>query len=164
MGLGVDEGGCGGAVTWIDVEGQNLEGGGASPQSPERVDDWAIVDHSGDEILEVSPLCMVSRLLEESKNKTVDPSEWVMDRMKKFSKFMKVDITDHEEEAMCLFMGIEARWRAKGGPSEVSKKPAGSVKKGMRELKNLASSVNYDSRKSGEGRSGVAERALSVLQ
>jgi hypothetical protein len=95
------------------------------------VDAWAIMDHSGDEILEVSPLCMVSGLLEEGKNTTVDRSEWVMDRMKKFSKFMKVDITDHEEEAMCLFMAIEARWRAKGGPSEVSKIPAGSVKKGM---------------------------------
>ena len=141
-----------------------MEGGGASPQSPQRVDAWAIVDHSDDEILEVSPLCMVSGLLEEGKNTTVDPSEWVMDWMKKFSKFMKVDITDHEEEAMCLFMAIEARWRAKGGPSEVSKKPVGSVKKGMRELKNLASSVNYDLRKSGEGRSGVAERALSVFQ
>uniref|UniRef100_A0A2N9I908 Reverse transcriptase domain-containing protein n=1 Tax=Fagus sylvatica TaxID=28930 RepID=A0A2N9I908_FAGSY len=124
-------GGCGGAVTRIDVEGQYLEGGGASPQSPQRVDAWAIMDHSGDEILEVSPLCMVSGLLEEGKNTTVDRSEWVMDRMKKFSKFMKVDITDHEEEAMCLFMAIEARWRAKGGPSEVSKIPAGSVKKGM---------------------------------
>ena len=123
-----------------------------------------MVDHGGDEILEVTPLRMVSGLIEEGKNQTLDPSEWVMDRMKKFSKFMKLDITDHEEEAMCLFMAIEARWRAKGGPSEVSKKPAGSVKKGMRELKNLASSVNYDSRKSGDGRSGVANRALSVLQ
>ncbi|GMY32258.1 hypothetical protein FCV25MIE_27500 [Fagus crenata] len=52
MGLGIDEGGCGGAVTRIDVEGQYWEGGGASPQSPQRVDAWAIVDHSGDEILE----------------------------------------------------------------------------------------------------------------
>ena len=107
---------------------------------------------------------MVSGLLEEGKKKTVDPSEWVMDRMKKFSKFMRVDITDHEEEAMGLFMAIEVRWRAKGGLSEVPKIQAGSVKKGLRELKNLASTVNYDSRKSGEGRSGVAERALSVLQ
>uniref|UniRef100_A0A2N9EXD0 Reverse transcriptase domain-containing protein n=1 Tax=Fagus sylvatica TaxID=28930 RepID=A0A2N9EXD0_FAGSY len=140
------QGGCGGAVTRIDIEGQYWEGGGASPQSPKRVDAWATVDHSGEEILEVSPLCMVSGLLEVGKNTTMDPSEWVMDRIKKFTKFMKVDITDHEEEAMCLFMKIEARWRAKGGPSEVSKKPTGSVKKGMRELKNLASSVNYDSR------------------
>ena len=37
-------------------------------------------------------------------------------------------------------------------------------KKGLRELKNLATSVNYDSRKSGEGRSGVADKALSVVQ
>jgi hypothetical protein len=35
VGLGIDEGGCGGAVTRIDVEGQCLEGGGASPQSPQ---------------------------------------------------------------------------------------------------------------------------------
>ncbi|GMY21577.1 65-kDa microtubule-associated protein 1 [Fagus crenata] len=76
MGLGIDEGGDGGAVTRIDVEGQYWEWGGASPQSPQRVDAWAIVDHSGDEILEVSPLCMVSGLLEEGKNTTVDPSEW----------------------------------------------------------------------------------------
>jgi hypothetical protein len=82
----------------------------------------------------------------------------------KFSKFMRVDITNHEEEAMCLFMAIEARWRVKGGPFEVPKKPARSVKKGLRELKNLATSVNYDSRKSGEGRSGVADKALSVVQ
>ena len=76
---------------------------------------------------------------------------------------MKVDITDHEEEEMHLFMTIEARWRAKGGPSEAPKKTAGSVKKGMRELKNLATSINYDSRKGGEGRSGMADRALIVL-
>ncbi len=49
-----------------------------------------------------------SGLIKERKNKTLDPSEWVMDRMKKFSKFMRVDITDHKEEAMCLFMAIEA--------------------------------------------------------
>jgi hypothetical protein len=85
-------------------------------------------------------------------------------RIKKFSKFMRVDITNHEEEAMCLFMEIEARWRAKGGPSEVPKKTAGSVKKGMRELKNLTTSINYDSCKGGERRSGMADRALIVLQ
>jgi hypothetical protein len=82
VGLGVAEGGGSGAVTRLKVEGQNLEGGGASPQSPQRVDAWAIVDQSGDEILEVTPLCMVSGLLEEGKKKTVDPSKWVMDRMK----------------------------------------------------------------------------------
>ena len=82
----------------------------------------------------------------------------------KFSKFMRVDITDHEEEAMHLFMAIEVRWRAKGGPSTVPKKTAESVKKGMHELKNLATSVNYDSRKGGEGRSAMADRALIVLQ
>ena len=82
----------------------------------------------------------------------------------KFSKFMRVDITDHEEEAMHLFMAIEVRWRAKGGLSEVPKIQAGSVKKGLRELKNLAFTVNYDSRKGGEGRSAMADRALIVLQ
>jgi hypothetical protein len=107
---------------------------------------------------------MVFGLLEEGKTKAMDPSEWVMERMKKFSKFMRVDITGHEEEAMCLFMAIEARWRAKGGPSEVPKKTAGSVKKGMRELKNLATSINYDSRKSGDGSCGMADRELIVLQ
>jgi hypothetical protein len=162
--LGVAEGGCNGGLTGIGVEEQYLEWGGSLPQSPQREDACAIVTQSGEEILEVTPLRMVSGLLEEGKNKAVDPSEWVMDRMKKFSKFMRVDITDHEEEAMCLFMEIEARWRAKGGPSAASKKPTGSVKKGMRELKNLATSVNYDSRKSGDGRSGVVDRALSVIQ
>ena len=123
-----------------------------------------MVDHGGDEILEVTPLRMVSGLIEEGKNQTLDPSEWVMDRMKKFSKFMRVDIADHEEEAMCLFMAIEARCGAKGGPSEVPKKTAGSVKKGMRELKNLTISINYDSCKGGEGKSGMVDRDLIVLQ
>ena len=141
-----------------------MERGRSSSQSPQREDAWAIVDQSGEEILEVTPLCMVSGLLDEGKNKAVDSFEWVMDRMKKFSKFMRVDINDHEEEAMCLFMAIEARWRANGGPSEVPKKPAGSLKKGLRELKNLATSINYDSHKSGEGRIVVADRALRVLQ
>jgi hypothetical protein len=146
--VGFDEGGCSGGAS-------RLVRGGSVPKSEAA---WAMVAQGGEEILEVTPLCMVSGLLEEGKTKAVDPSEWVMDRMKKFSKFMRVDITDHEEEAMCLFMAIEARWRAKGGPSEVSKKTTGSVKKGMRELKNLATSINYDSRKSGEG------RELKVLQ
>ena len=50
------------------------------------------------------------------------------------------------------------------GPLKFLKNQLDQQKKGLRELKNLATSVNYDSRKSGEGRSGVADKALSVVQ
>ena len=82
VGLGFDDGGCRGDVTRIWVEGQCLERGGSSLQLSQREDAWAIVDQSDEEILEVTLLCMVSGLLEEGKTKAVDPSKWVMDRMK----------------------------------------------------------------------------------
>jgi hypothetical protein len=41
----------------------------------QREEAWAMVDHGGDDILEVTPLRMVSSLIEEGKQKTMDPSE-----------------------------------------------------------------------------------------
>jgi hypothetical protein len=68
--------------------------------------------------------------------------------MEEFSKLMGVSIEGFKTKAMILFEEIENRWRQLGG-IEPHQKP----RKGLRELHNLSSTVNYDSAsKKGEGR------------
>ena len=80
---------------------------------------------------------------------------------------MGVSIIGHEEEAMRLFVSIESRWKATGniGVSASSpKRKPGSVRKGVRELRNLVSSINYDARRGGVGHKVGTERGLIVYQ
>jgi hypothetical protein len=61
---------------------------------------------------------------------------------------MGVSYEGFEEEASDLFATIESRHKGKGvaGMSSSPKKVSGNMVKGVRELLNLSSSVNYDSR------------------
>ena len=75
--------------------------------------------------------------------------------MEEFSKQMGVSIEGFENVAMNLFVEIEKRWRQKGDGVSVGNIPKQNVRKGVRELKNLATSINYETpRKSGRGRRG----------
>ena len=117
-----------------------------------------------EEVLEVQPLSVVTR---PECCKTVEPSEWVLERMEEFSTHMRVSIIGHEEEAMRLFMSIESQWKASvsiGVSVSPPKKKSGSVRKGVRELRNLASSINYEARRRGDRNKVGMERGLRVYQ
>ena len=84
-----------------------------------------------------------------------DQSDWVRNHMEEFSTQMGVSITGCESLAMNLFVEIEKRWRQPGGGGSGSNTGKPKTRKGVRELKNLATSINYETpKKQGRGRKG----------
>jgi hypothetical protein len=82
-----------------------------------------------------------------------DQSEWVRQNMEVFSKQIGVSIEGCETKAMALFMAIERRWRQPGSSRTIVCTNQPKACKGVRELRNLSSSVNYRaSRTQGSGR------------
>ena len=69
------------------------------------------------------------------------PSQWVKGRHKAFCKLVGFPIESHEQECLALLQRIEADWFVKKSTS-VSRRRQGV--KGMRELRSLISSVNYE--------------------
>ncbi|GMY17916.1 hypothetical protein FCV25MIE_13155 [Fagus crenata] len=148
-------------VGWLEEREPETTG----PQISEVFDqpELAIVlPEEEEEVLIVQPLAMVT-----GPEKPVEPSEWVLERMEEFSTRLGVSIIGHEEEAMRLFMSIESRWKA-SGPIGVSvstpKRKPGSVRKGVRELRNLASSINYEARRGGDRHKMGMEKGMIVYQ
>lgn len=83
-------------------------------------------------------------------------SKWVLKRINGFSKFLGVSYDGFEDRTMQLFTEIEEKWR-KGAESE-EKKSRNKSNRGVRELKSLKCSVNYEGRKKvGERSSGEVE-------
>ena len=72
-----------------------------------------------------------------------DQSEWVRQNMEVFSKQMGVSIEGCESEAMALFTAIERRWRQPGISRTMASTNKHKARKGIRELRNLTSSINY---------------------
>jgi hypothetical protein len=68
------------------------------------------------------------------------PSSWVVWHMNKFRKQIGVSIKGHEVECLALLHKIEENRK----PRVNSKGVRRTASKGSRELRNLASSVNYD--------------------
>ena len=70
-------------------------------------------------------------------------SKWVSQLLKSFYKLVGFPIVKHEAQCVALFHLLEQECidlRNDGEP----KRPAYSRKKGLRELRGLASTVNYD--------------------
>jgi hypothetical protein len=65
-----------------------------------------------------------------------------------FCKLVGFPLDSHEQQCMALLQSIEAE-RLKYKSSVKMKQSAVSVRKGARELRNLASSINYDGRRIG---------------
>ena len=102
------------------------------------------------EVLDVSPLRTYYGEITQGEQ---EQSEWVQQHMTEFSKLMGVAIEGFESEAMRLFVAIERRWRQNGGTGVAEKEPTQKSRKGLRELRNLECSVNYESsQKMGGGR------------
>lgn len=70
-------------------------------------------------------------------------SQWVKKHYRGFCKLVGFPLDTHEEQCMALLQSIEAE-RIKYKNSGKMKQSGASVKKGARELRNLASSINYD--------------------
>ena len=81
-----------------------------------------------------------------------DQSEWVRQNMEVFSKKMGVSIEGYEVEAMALFTAIEQRWRQTGVTQTIVCMTQQRARRGVRELRNLSSSVNYGTPLTGGGR------------
>ena len=102
------------------------------------------------EVLDVSPLRTYYGEITRGEQ---EQSKWVQQHMTEFSKLMGVAIKGFESEAMRLFVAIERRWRQNGGTGAAEKEPTQKSRKGLRELRNLECSVNYESsQKMGGGR------------
>ncbi len=84
-------------------------------------------------------------------------SEWVRNHMEELSKQMGVFIEGFESVAMNLFVEIEKRWRQLGGGGSVGSTYKPKTKKGVRELKNLSTSINYETPKSKVEAVGVGD-------
>jgi hypothetical protein len=80
------------------------------------------------------PLCLS---YEEAMN---NPSKWVSQQMNFFRKHVRVSISGHEPECLALLTRID-KDRQHLQPLHTPRK---SVTKGLRELRNLSSSINYE--------------------
>lgn len=91
----------------------------------------------------------------------VEVSKWVLKRINGFSKFLGVSFDGFEDQAMHLFSEIEEKWR-KGVGTE-AKKSGNKSSRGVRELKRLQCSVNYEGRKKAEDRESEVGEGVHLL-
>ena len=75
-------------------------------------------------------------------------SQWVKKHYRGFCKLVGFPLDTHEQQCMALLQSIEAE-RLKYKSSGKMKQFGVSVRKGAWELRNLASSINYDGRRVG---------------
>jgi hypothetical protein len=73
-------------------------------------------------------------------------SKWVNQQYRKICKLMGFPIDSHEQQCLDLLRRIEATRDSKRGEMGLRKATASKLK-GVRELKNLASSVNYEGKR-----------------
>ena len=75
-------------------------------------------------------------------------SNWVKHRLPVFSKMMGLSLGRHEEKCIKPLQGLEREIEATNllNRKDAAHRKAVSKDKGKRELRNLISSVNYDSR------------------
>lgn len=90
-----------------------------------------------------------------------DVSKWVLKRINGFSKFLGVSFDGFEDKTMQLFTEIEEKW--KNGASEEVKKGGTKVSKGVRELRRLQCSVNYEGRNKGRERGSEVVEGSNLL-
>ncbi|THG16912.1 hypothetical protein TEA_015717 [Camellia sinensis var. sinensis] len=74
---------------------------------------------------------------------TEEVSDWVLQRISEVSRVLELSFEGHEEEALRLFLAVEASWR-QGSSSQEMVTPVRNVGKGQGELKNFVCSINYD--------------------
>jgi hypothetical protein len=132
-----------------------------------------ISEEEPSDTLEISPLAVDFSLMEkETGNMGVmedevttqqQLSDWVMGHLKKVGKALGASYEGNEEIVIGLLQDIEARRIPKDPSESLLKRGRPSAIKGLRELKGLVSTVNYEPR-TPESRRSSRERALIVSQ
>ena len=107
----------------------------ADPQSPMVCKPLAIIEPSEQKV-------MVPGNSGEKIRRGEKRSKWVNHQYREICKLMGFPIDSHEQQCLDLLRRIEATRDSKRGEMGLRKATA-SKSKGVRELKNLASSVNY---------------------
>jgi hypothetical protein len=111
----------------------------AEPQSPMVCKPLAIIEPSVQKV-------MLSGNSGEKMRRGGKRSKWVNDQYKEICKLMGFPIDNHEQECLDLLRRIDATRDSKKGELGLRKVTASKLK-GVRELKNLAFSVNYEGKR-----------------
>ena len=93
----------------------------------------------------------------------LEPSEWVSTMIKGFATFVEFPFACRERQCIDFFKKLEKVWEKKA--TVVNTRRAGiSSQKGMRELKNLVSTINYERQfgRSSRGTLKASRLGLSV--
>lgn len=88
----------------------------------------------------LGPMVTPHPLLNYEDEAVINPSKWVSQQMNYFRKHVGVSISGHEPECLALLTKIDKE-RQLLKPPHIARK---SASKGLRELRNLSSSVNYE--------------------
>ena len=83
-------------------------------------------------------------------------------KFQKFGSFLETPVESLEELASNFLLAVEEKIRQRAAGNALRKKPKGRGK-GLRELRSLMSSINYDSA-SGKARGSKREKAVIVFQ
>ena len=118
---------------------QELSETNADPQSPMVCKPLAIIEPSEQKML-------VPGNSGEKIRKGGKRSKWVNHQYREICKLMGFPIDSHEQQCLDLLRKIEATRNSKRGEMSLRKATA-SKSKGVRKLKNLASSVNYEGKR-----------------
>ena len=87
-----------------------------------------------------------------SMEEELEPSEWVRTMIKGFGTFVGFPIACCERQCIDFFQKLERVWEQQATVA-ATRQTSNSTQKGMRELRNLFSSINYDGH-SGRGTRG----------
>ena len=81
----------------------------------------------------------------------LEPSAWVSKKIKSFGKWVGFPIDSYERQCVEFFQRLEKVWEKQAAEGSL-RRIASSSTKGMRELRNLISTVNYDGQASKQTR------------
>ncbi len=123
------------------------------------------------ELMVIQPISMVWPCVENNPPSTEElvkvgfyqnpPSDWVMDQMKAFGELVGASYEGYEEEVISLLQKIELRRPQPRARAPSQHRGSQSASRGLRELRGLVSSVNYDSKVSGSRRNS-RERVMML--
>ena len=80
------------------------------------------------------------------------PSDWVLRKEKGVGKVLRASYAGYEQAVTELLMDIESRHKLRNAGDLSTRRPSSSRRKCSRELKGLASSINYEAKASREAK------------
>ena len=105
----------------------------------------------------------LSVFLEDGQSKNhLGMSPWFQSKFQEFGSFLETPVEGLEEVASNILLDVEEKIRQRATQNALRKITKGEGK-GLRELRSLVSSINYDSA-SGKARGSNRERVVIVFQ